>query len=74
MLLPNNVSPQNCVYYNAAFVLEVLLKKKTLTLHELYHEVRKKHNMTFSLFILCLDWLYMIGSISTNDKSILLCI
>lgn len=73
MLIPRNMSPDDCVYYNAAFVLEALLRRGAMTTADLYCEVRLHHRMSYSLFVLCLDWLFLINSISFNQEKISLC-
>ena len=60
MLLPDNIHPDNSIYYNGAFVLQSLQKKNVQTLLELYQNVKQKRNLSFSVFVLCLDWLYLI--------------
>lgn len=68
MLLPDNIHPENSIYYNGAFVIEALNKKRCLEIFDLYHEVKSKKSMSFSLFILCLDWLYLIDIAKVNSK------
>lgn len=75
MLLPETIHPDLCVYYNGSKVLEVLLLKKHLKLLDLYAEIKRTHNISLSLLILCVDWLFLIGLISINDDGeIILCI
>lgn len=73
MLIPKNISPDDCVYYNASFILDVLLKKGELTLADLFCEVRKKRYMTFSFFVLCMDWLYLIDCVTLKQNKVVLC-
>lgn len=73
MLIPQNLSPDDCVYFNAAYVLEALLCDRQQSTADLYVEVCKKHKMTFSLYLLCLDWLYLIDSITIENELITLC-
>jgi uncharacterized protein YfkK (UPF0435 family) len=68
MLLPDNIHPENTIYYNGAFVLESLQNKNIQTLIELYQNVKQKRNMSFSILILCLDWLYLIDVAEINEK------
>jgi hypothetical protein len=68
MLLPDNIHPENTIYYNGAFVLQSLHKKNTQTLLDLYQDVKLKRDMSFSVLILCLDWLYLIDLAEINDK------
>jgi hypothetical protein len=67
MLLPDNIHPQNSVYYNGAIVLQVLQERKRQSILDLYQTVRNVQNLSFSLFILCLDWLYLIDAAKLNS-------
>lgn len=74
MLLPDNIHPENSVYYNGAFVLQTLLKESKQELISLFENVRKIKEMSFSLFVLCLDWLYLIGvAVLNNNGEVELC-
>jgi hypothetical protein len=68
MLLPDNIHPENSIYYNGAFVIESLKKEESLELFDLYQEVVSRKSMTFSVFILCLDWLYLLDVAKINTK------
>ena len=69
MLLPDDIHPENSIYYNGAFVLQALQKQKTQNILELYQTVKQQRKMTFPVFILCLDWLFLINVAVLNDKS-----
>lgn len=74
MLLPDNIDPELSVYYNGAIVLECLQSKTKQELIELYTNVKEKKNITFSLYLLCLDWLYLIDLARyTNGGDVELC-
>ena len=68
MLLPDNIHPDNSIYYNGAFVIESLTKERSYKMLDLYQEVKTKKQMTFSVFILCLDWLYLLDVAKINTK------
>ncbi len=68
MLLPDNIHPDNSIYYNGAFVIDSLKKGKSHKLLDLYQEVKGKRQMSFSIFILCLDWLYLLDVAKLNSK------
>jgi len=68
MLLPDNIHPENSIYYNGAFVIESLKKEKSYSMLDLYQEVKAKKQMSFSVFILCLDWLYLLDIAKFNSK------
>lgn len=67
MLLPDNIHPENSIYYNGAFVIESLKQSQKIKLLDLYQEVKAKQSMSFSIFILCLDWLYLIDVVRINN-------
>lgn len=69
MLLPDNIHPENSIYYNSAFVIESLKKENSFKMLDLYQLVKAKKEMSFSVFILCLDWLYLIEVAELNTKS-----
>ena len=68
MLLPDNIHPDNSIYYNGAFLIQSLKKDLSFKLLDLYQEVKTKRQMSFSIFILCLDWLYLLDVAKMNSK------
>lgn len=68
MLLPDNIHPEHSVYYNAAFVLQALQKQSPQGLFDLYQIIKHQHNLTFPVFVLCLDWLYLIEVAQSNSS------
>ncbi|MDH4263587.1 MAG: hypothetical protein OEV78_11140 [Spirochaetia bacterium] len=62
MLIPENIHPENSIYYNGALVLEAIQNNKNKNLLDLYQIILEKRRMTFSVFILCLDWLFLIDA------------
>jgi len=74
MLLPDNIHPENTIYYNGAIVLEVLQKNPSIEMLELYNLVKKVRNISFPLFILSLDWLYLIDIIDLKNEKVELCL
>ena len=73
MLLPDNIHPDKSIYYNAAFVLQVLQTKKGLDLVSLFYEVKQLKEITFPVFILCLDWLFIANIATIKDYEVELC-
>lgn len=73
MLLPDNIHPDNSVYYNGAIVLEILQENGKMELFDLYEEAKGMKSISFPLFILCVDWLYLIDAAILNSGKIELC-
>lgn len=70
MLLPDNIHPELCIYYNGSIILAELEKQTEQKLFELYHNVKKANNMSFSVFVLSLDWLYLIQLAQISEKGV----
>jgi len=68
MLLPENIHPENSIYYNSVFVLQELKKEDRKELLDLYQKVKNQRSMSFPIFILCLDWLFLLGVAELNSK------
>ena len=68
MLLPDNIHPELSIYYNGALVLDELRHKNCQSILQLFAKMKAKIDMSFSPFILCLDWLYLIDIAKINEK------
>ncbi len=68
MLIPDNVHPDETIYYNGSIVLKVLQKYKAIDFLELYMKASQERKFSMSVFILCLDWLYLIDLIAIGDN------
>lgn len=73
MLLPDNIHPENSIYFNASLVLETLQEFGKLDMLDLYQNVTKNKKMSFPVYILCLDWLYIINVAEINQGEVKLC-
>lgn len=74
MLLPENIHPENSIYYNGALVLDLIHKNNTIDFTDLYIKVKETYDIRFSIFVLCLDWLYLIdAAIINNNGEVSLC-
>ena len=75
MLLPDNIHPEQTVYYNASHILGILLQKKQMNLLDLYVDTISSVKMSFPVFVLSLDWLFLIDIIKYDENGgIVLCI
>ena len=74
MLLPDTIHPEQSIYYNGAFVLKALRERRVMDLLDLYLDTQKQRQMTMPVFVLCLDWLYLLNLVSLNNQgSVELC-
>lgn len=68
MLLPDNIHPELCVYYNGSLVIKELIDENSQSILSLYSNIKSSADMSFSTFILCLDWLYLIDVAKVNES------
>lgn len=73
MILPNPISPENSLYYTGSVVIEAIGEDREIDVDSLYSKVKKEHSLSRELFILTLDWLYLIEAIENNGKFLKLC-
>jgi hypothetical protein len=74
MLLPDNIHPELSLYYNGAIIIDQLLEKNKPYLLDLFQQVKAKNDISFSTYILCLDWLFLIDAVKVNDNgAVILC-
>lgn len=78
MIVQNNTTPEKNLYYLGAVILAIFQEKKIIAieLSELYTSVKNRLNISFNLFLLALNWLYLLDSINikNNDNRQLVCL
>lgn len=67
MLLPDNIHPDNTIYYNAIYLIQCIQTKDRFTFDELLLQTRQLKDMSMAIFILCLDWLFLLNFIQLDD-------
>jgi len=66
--------PQRQLYYLGAKALEILSDKGgTVDFFDIYQELKIKENISIRLFVLTVDWLYLLGAIKSNKGIIEQC-
>jgi len=68
MLIPDSIHPETTVYYNGAKVLQVLRERRTQSVLDLYVAASRSRPMTQAMFVLCLDWLFLLNLIRLNEQ------
>jgi hypothetical protein len=68
MLLPDNIHPEHSIYYNGALVLKKLKDKSNQNMIELYQCLKEENSMSFSVFVLSLDWLFLIDLAQVDEE------
>lgn len=68
MLLPDNIHPEQSIYYNGAFVLRALREQPATDLLDLYVNTQSHRQMTMPVFVLCLDWLFLLNLVNLTEQ------
>lgn len=74
MLLPDTIHPKYSVYYLGALLLKRLQQNGGMSVVDLFVATKKESDISFKLYLLSLDWLYLINAAQINNKGdIVLC-
>ncbi len=75
MIIDKDTNPTKDIYYLGAQLLEVLdnYQENTIDLFHAFTLLNKKIKISMGLFILTVDWLFILGSIRLNNKEIIKC-
>ena len=68
MLVPDNIHPEQTIYYNGSFVLEAIQENRVMDLLDLYIQTKSKREMSMPVFLLCLDWLFLLDLVTLNSQ------
>lgn len=71
MLLPDNIHPQLSIYYNGALILKELKENNNQPIFQLFYKMKKETDMSFPIFILSLDWLYLVNAAKINERGVI---
>jgi len=69
MLVPDNIHPEQTIYFNGAFVLKAIQKRRVMDLLDLYIQTTSEREMSMPVFLLCLDWLFLLGLVTLNRRT-----
>lgn len=74
MLIPDNIHPEQTIYFNAAFVLKAIQENRVMDLLDLYIQATTEREMSMPIYVLCLDWLFLLNLVTLNeDDKVELC-
>jgi hypothetical protein len=70
MIVEKNINPEHDHYFLGACIIEILDRNKTSEIDfvELYNKIKNKQTISFRLYVLTLDWLFMLGAIVLGDS------
>lgn len=68
MLVPDNIHPDRTIYVNGAHVLGAITHFKHNRIMDLYTSITNEHQMSIPVFVLCLDWLFLLGLVEMDSE------
>jgi hypothetical protein len=71
MLIPDNINPNDTIYYNWYIIFKNIKQYWEKDIIDLYEIIKKEINISFSLYILCLDWLFLINLAILNKNNLI---
>lgn len=75
MILPDLINPKYSLYYCGALVLRSLQGDTKVPVLDLYMRINADSKMEYSLFLLSMDWLYLMGKVKIeNDNQVSVCL
>lgn len=76
MLILSTDDPQNSLYYLGSILLDTMSKNtgNNFGIYDYFEIINQYQSVTMNRFLLILDWLFMLGKISTDsEKGLHLC-
>ena len=75
MIVGKDTNPERKLYYVGALILEVIKSspKKEVDFFDALQLVNEREKVSISLFALAMDWLFLLGAISSNKGRIEKC-
>jgi hypothetical protein len=68
MLVPDNIHPEQTIYFNGAFVLKTIQEHRVMDMLDLYIQTTTEREMSMPVFLLCLDWLFLLNLIELSEQ------
>ncbi|EMU8997179.1 hypothetical protein AAA733_000194 [Providencia rettgeri] len=75
MIIGNDINPKRKVYYFGALIIDVLMEfsQKMVSFDDIYHLMRSRYGISIELFMLSLDWLFIISVVDGKDGMVIKC-
>ncbi|MBL4775514.1 MAG: hypothetical protein JKY87_05610 [Mariprofundus sp.] len=74
MIISQDNNPQRELYYLGAQVIEILNNSKsTFDFFDVFQNLKEKEDISINLFVLTIDWLYLLGIVDSKQGVIEKC-
>jgi hypothetical protein len=75
MIINKDINPEREIYHLGALVIEILKNNPNskMDFFDIYQSLNERIKVSVNLYILTLDWLYILGLINKNREAIIKC-
>ena len=73
MILNQNSNPDRQIYYLGARLLEIIPPNNPIVFFDAYQALQDIEKISMPLFLLIVDWLYLLGAIKLEQGQLLRC-
>ena len=75
MIIGKDIHPERKIYYIGAMIIGILKKvpDETFDLFDIYQKLNQSEKVSINLFVLALDWLFLLGVVRGNEGGIKKC-
>ena len=75
MIINKDINPEREIYHLGALVIEILSNNPNskMDFFDIYQSLNDKIKISVNLYILTLDWLYILGLINKKRETIIKC-
>ena len=75
MIINKDINPEREIYHLGALIIEILtnIPDTELDFFDTYQRLNEKIKVSINLYILTLDWLYILGLINKKEDTIIKC-
>ncbi len=75
MIVGQDIKPERKIYYLGALALEIIkaLPNNNIDVFDAFQKLNEREKISMNLFILTLDWLFILGAIKNNEGRIEKC-
>ncbi|MEW8287296.1 MAG: ABC-three component system middle component 6 [Candidatus Thiodiazotropha endolucinida] len=69
MIINKDIHPERKIYYIGALVIDVLRENKEDSINHLlvFEKLQEKESITVDVFMLALDWLFLLGAVKLEQ-------
>ena len=74
MIISQDTHPTKNLYYIGFLLIEIIQKyNNNISSHDLFSELNQKQEISYSMFILSLDWLFLLELVNIDHDDIKIC-